>query len=63
MFLLNEFKISQWAYWYCRDIKDDPEIREFITNPYWAYMYCEYINKNDERLYELEKPIKGLFKW
>lgn len=55
MFLLNEFKISQWAYSYCKDIKDDPEIREFITNSYWAYHYCRYINKKDKRLIELAK--------
>ncbi len=47
-FLLDENEISRWAYYYCRKIKDDSEIREFITDPYWAYHYCRYVNDDPE---------------
>ena len=31
---------SQWAYWYCKYVKDRPEIRKYITKSRWAYYYC-----------------------
>ena len=34
---------SAWAYWYCRNIKDMPEVRKNITDPEWAYWYCRYV--------------------
>ncbi len=47
--LLNEYKISEWAYLYCRDINDDPEVRKFIINSEWAYWYC-YDIKDDPKI-------------
>ncbi len=46
--LLDEYKISRWAYLYCKDIKDDPEIREYIIESEWAYYYCGNIDDNPE---------------
>ncbi len=46
--LLDENKVSEWAYRYCRFIKDDHEIRDFITNSGWAYSYCTFINNDPE---------------
>ena len=40
---LNPEEMSKWAYYYCKDIKDKPEIRIYITNPYWSYSYCRDI--------------------
>jgi len=34
---------SQWAYYYCQNIKDRSEMRDRITESYWAYAYCKYI--------------------
>ncbi len=46
--LLNEYKISLWAYSYCRDINDDLEVKEFITVSIWAYCYCMDIKDDSE---------------
>lgn len=54
MILLNEYEISEWAYYYCLNIKDDPEIRKYITNSKWAFYYCIFI-END---LEIAKNIK-----
>ena len=35
---------SEWAYWYCKDTEDDPEIRKYITDPELAFEYCKEIN-------------------
>ncbi len=48
MILLNEYEISEWAYWYCKDISDNLEIREYITTSGWAYSYCKYIKDDPE---------------
>jgi len=32
-----------WAYWYCRDIKDKPEVRQYITSPKMSFYYCQDI--------------------
>jgi len=37
---LDPKEMSEWAYYYCRTIKDKPEIRKMITTPQWAYWYC-----------------------
>jgi hypothetical protein len=34
-----EEEISKMAYWYCKDIKDRPEIYKYITDSYYAYRY------------------------
>ncbi len=54
--LLNEYKISYWAYEYCLNVKDDPEIRKFITSPIWAFYYCTLVNNDPE----VRKNIKSL---
>lgn len=56
-FLLNEEKLSRWAYLHCRDKKDDPEIRKFITDSYWAYKYCMNLKDDPKvRKYITEQP-------
>ena len=34
---------SREAYFYCKDIKGQKEVRDKITDPYWAYLYCEEV--------------------
>ncbi len=46
--LLDEYRRSEWAYCYCRDVKNDPKIREFITEPCWIYHYCKFIKYDPE---------------
>ncbi len=46
--LLNNYRISRWAYEYCLNIKDDPKIREFIISSGWAYCYCYDIKDDSE---------------
>ncbi len=55
--LLNEKRISEWAYYYCRNINDDPEVRKYITDPNWAYYYC----KDVEDYPEIRKYITDSF--
>ena len=45
---LDKEEISYWAYYYCKDIEDRPEIREHITDPDWAFEYCRYIEDRPE---------------
>jgi len=39
---------SQWAYYYCKDIKDKPDIRKYITTSMWAYFYCREVENTPE---------------
>ncbi len=48
MFILDEYRISEWGYRYCHFINDDPEIREFITNSDWVYWYCKDVKDDSE---------------
>ena len=48
MKLLNEFEMSQWAYFQCLHGNDTPEIRKLITVSVWAAEYYFIINKNLE---------------
>ena len=47
-FLLNEYELSNWAYRYCKNIKDDPKIRKIITKQIFFYLYCRYIKDRSE---------------
>ena len=38
----------QWAYYYCKDIKDIKAVREYITSSEYAYKYCRYIKDTKE---------------
>ncbi len=53
-FLLDEDEISSWAYSYCKYVKDDPKIREFITNPSWLNEYVFNIN-NDPKIIKIKR--------
>jgi len=55
---LEPEELSRWAYLYCRDIKDRPEIWKNITDSYWAYCYCRVI-KNRPELRKYIKEDKG----
>ncbi len=57
MFLLDEYEISKWAYYYCRDVKDDPEIKKYITDSRWSYQYCKFINDDPEISKFITTPI------
>jgi len=45
---LETKEMSDWAYSYCKYVKDDPEVRKNITDSYWAYLYCLYIQYRPE---------------
>ena len=47
-FLFDQYQISKWAYTYCFGIKDDPEVRKYITESEWAYKYCRDIKDDPE---------------
>ena len=49
-----EVKDPEWAYCYCRYVRDDPEVRKHITESVWAYFYC-YDVRDDP---EVRKHIK-----
>ena len=54
-FLLDESKLSGWAYLYCRDTENNPNIKNLITRPYHAYMFCKYVEDDyDVRQYILK---------
>ena len=40
--------IDDWAYYYCIDIEDDPEIRKYITDPDLAFLYCIHVKDRPE---------------
>lgn len=52
-FLLDEEDLSRWAYHYCKDVENDLEILNLITDGFFAAMYCENISKKDERLLQM----------
>ena len=54
MKLLNEEKMSMWAFFECKNGNNTPEMRKLITNEKWAYIYCLDIK---DRL-EVRKYIK-----
>jgi hypothetical protein len=39
---------SKWAYCYCHNIKNRPEVRKHITDSNWAYRYCKNIKDRPE---------------
>jgi len=45
---LDKQEVSEWAYKYCIDVKDDPEVRKYITDPEWVYHYCKEVNDDPE---------------
>ena len=51
---LNPYEMSEWAYYYCKDIKDRSKIRKFITDSDWAYRYCKFVKDRPE----IKKYIK-----
>ena len=42
----EDVKDSQWAYHYCYEVEDKPEVRKNITDSEWAYYYCHYVQDN-----------------
>ncbi len=47
-FILDGYKISYWAYRYCKKVKNDPEIAKNITESRWVYFYCFNIKDDPE---------------
>jgi len=43
-----EYIDSQWAYWYCKDVKDIKEVRNRINDSNCAYWYCRDIKDRKE---------------
>ena len=39
---------SKWTYWYCKDVKDDHEIRKYIIGSDWACYYCKDVKDDPE---------------
>ncbi len=53
--LLNEKRISYWAYSYCKN-RNDPIIREYITYTDWAFYYCKNINDDPKIRKNITNP-------
>ena len=43
MKLTDEEKISEWAYYQCKNGNDTEQMRNLITYDYWIYYYCKDI--------------------
>ena len=65
---LDKYETSEWAFRYCKYIKDRPEVRKLITDSYWAYHYCRFIKDrlevrkyitNSQDIYNYRKHIKN----
>jgi len=39
---------SAWSYYYCKNVKDRPEVRKFIIESEWAYFYCRFVEDKPE---------------
>ena len=50
MKLTDEYEISIWAYYQCRNRNDTIQMRRLITTSYLAYCYCGYIKDREEML-------------
>ena len=46
--VIYHWNISHWAYNYCRDVKDKPEIRQYITDSNDALWYCKNVKDRPE---------------
>jgi len=44
----SEVEDSEWAYYYCHLVKDDPEVRKHITKSVWAYCYCRNVKDDPD---------------
>ena len=44
----GEVEDSEWACYYCRYVKDDPDVRKHITESEWACCYCCYVKDDPE---------------
>lgn len=53
--LFDERELSIWAYIYCKNTKNDPKIKKFITVSDIALAYC--VNVSDDP--EVRKHIQG----
>ena len=40
---------SEWAYMYCKNIRDLPTVRKHIIEPQYAYYYCRVIDDPEIR--------------
>lgn len=40
--------LSMWAYQYCRDISDEDNMCQYITDSWLAYIYCVSIKDRQE---------------
>jgi len=52
---------SLWAYQYCKNIKDSPEMRKLITNSWYAYYYCRHVKDRPEVRKHITHPIQALW--
>ena len=52
---------SKSPYWYCKYIKDRPEVYKFITESKWAYVYCRDVkNRLEVRKFITNSVINGV---
>jgi len=45
---LDPYEMSKWAFYYCRDKEDKPEIRKLITDSMAACLYCADVKDRPE---------------
>ena len=53
---------SEWAFEYCRKLKDVKKIRDKITDSYWAFKYCTCIKDRPEVRNSIKPPWDYWFK-
>ena len=57
---LDSYEMSNWAYHYCRNKKDRPEVRKLITNSRWVYYYCNVIKDDPEVRKYVDKGLENV---
>ena len=53
MKLLNDWKMSQWAYFECLNGNDIPEIRNLIKDDYYIFNCCLNVKDRKEMWYKI----------
>ena len=52
---------SWWAYEYCSEVKDRPEVAKYITASADAYYYCKYVKDRPEIRKLITKSIHAYY--
>lgn len=45
---IEQEQIDRWAFDYCYNVEDDPEVWPMIKGSKYAYIYCKYVENRPE---------------